>query len=275
MNTAELKPYTDLVEARDLAQWMDRVSHRSIDELSFQSYEALCNSCVNHDWAAGLAHLKQQSEASKHHWYWQKPNASFQPGHALFRAVHFAKPQCTRELIQGAEPQTLVHALLMGVSSSKRPLRMTQNRIRCLNYIAKEFKKQSSEDIQTHINSSFVVIRAILENNQPSLVQSFSEIWDSKEVWTRLWNQKTNYSEDNIFVASEHTNEWVKCVELLWQQTDDIDKIPNDVKEDILNTTQRPENTGIFPFISSQLFKKDLEHLVQHQDKPTSKRKRM
>lgn len=276
----DLQQLQSIIEQRDFSLWQDNITSDILSSLSLQDYQELCVSCVQTDWGMGVAHLWQESQQCIHSWYWQSPSANQNPGNAFFRACQHAKVQCVRELAQHMGPTTLLHGVLLGSHSATRPLRMTQNRVKTLGYLARELKKTPIEQL----SNNMVFVQAVLGNNHLGVIKSFHDMWDKNTVWTNIWNklQKDHIDDNKIVSSSAGAIPWIDSLELLWQVTDNPEDIPDTVKRSLMEVATHPQNTEKFPYIHSELTKKEileaitaqrLEH-EQHQQEITLQKKR-
>ena len=263
--------------AQKNSDFLKTLSPEVFNSMSYQDFHLACNECVKIDWSAGLSLIREASKDGKHGWAWHHPTVS-QPGHILFRAMHFAKPSCLRELVKGAKPETLVHCILMGSSNVDRPLKITQNRIRCFSYIAKEFLEWPDKTRLKFLDDNPTAVRAILENNNTDIIKIFLNMSDIKNFWSSLWSAKKNYMQKDrpSLAKSRQSLEWSQAVESLWQATSLLDDIPQEIKKDIFSMISVPDNQSFFPRIHSEISKKEIHQALNLSEKiPTKNKKRL
>src|SRR5690606_8007192 len=100
--------------------------------------------------------------------------------------------------------------------------------VKTLGYLAREMKKYPVEQLSDNL----VLVQAVLGNQHLGVIKSFHDVWDKNVVWTNLWNKMTkSYIDDNGIVSSlVGATQWIECLELLWQVTENPEEIPEDVR---------------------------------------------
>ena len=266
----------DIIAARDFSKWQQIVTSDVIARLPLQDYQNLCNECVDRDWGQGVGHLKQKTEGTSHDWYWLAPDATQSPGNAFFRAIQHARVQCVRELVHGMPVNTLKHAILLGSSNTERPLKMTQNRIRSLSYIAKELQNHPAEELEK-LSKTTIFLRSVLGNNHLGVAQSFHDVWDKGLVWETMWTQLKNQyiKEDGSLLMKGGACVWVEGLEVLWQVTENHDEIPKAVRKGLMEVASHPQNASHFPYIHSQLSKNEILNAIDGTTNTQRNRKKM
>lgn len=238
---------------------MNAVDVSLLEDMSFPDYQTLCNACIQVDWVDGLSYLRSEGKKSKHDWYWTAPSAKTNPGQALFRACQFAKPNCAKELIKEMPPETLLHALAMGSSNPIRPLRVTQNRIRCLSYLSKAFGALEEKERKKYLDGNKIAIKSVLDNQRMEVLKVFNAVWDASDVWKTLWKDSSYFLKDSVVQPSSDAVNWGLRVELMWQITGDAASIPDGVKEELLAVAQKNDNRSFLPLICTELSRKNIQ----------------
>lgn len=267
----------DIISARDFSLWQKHIFPEMLSKMSIQEYQNLCNECVDRDWGQGVGHLRDATRESRHDWYWVSPSGIQSPGNAFFRAAQHAKVQCMRELVQGMSVTTLKHATLLASRTAARPLKMTQNRIRSLSYIAKELNSHTKKEIKD-LGNSLIFVQAVLENKHIGVIKSFHDVWDKNDVWNLTWSQvKPNYLSGNGKISLEpHIRMWIEGLEFLWQVTENYDEIPEQTRMELMEAANHPQNASLFPYIHSQLSKQEIIAAIEGAAKnPLKPRKKM
>lgn len=261
-----------IIEQRDLALWQDHATAETLSGLSLQEYQDICALCVQTDWGQGMAHLWQESQSCTHSWYWEAPNGHQNAGNAFFRACQQAKVQCVRELAQHMKLPTLIHAVLLGSHNNVRPLKMTQNRVKSLGYIAREMKKYPTE----HLSQNEVFIQSVLGNEHLGVIRSFHDVWDKHAVWSKVWSKlEARYIQDGVVLPNPGAKIWTDALELLWQVTESQDEIPEGIRLSLMEIATHPQNMERFPYIHSELTKKEIsEAISEHQSLQSLRRQK-
>lgn len=234
------------------------------DDVSFQDFQQLSHDLIKMDWALGLSLFREASLESRHGWFWSDINSVHNPGNITFRAIHAAKPSCFRELIKGVYPEVLGYALIIGSHNSSRPLKITQNRLKCFGYLAKEFSELPEEIRVKFLDSSYSSVRAILENNNLDVTKIFLGVADIKKFWAALWDGSKYFlqKDKHLIIKNDRAVKWAECVENLWQATSSMDDIPVDIKNEIFVLISQPENQSFLPRIHSEISKKEIYQVL-------------